>query len=374
VSADERALVLDSVDELCRTLVAPRAAAIDAEAAFPADVYAGLAGLGLFAACVPPAYGGVEIELSTTLLAVERIARDSAACALLLGNCADGIGALVHGGSDDQRARVLPAVAAGTAIPCFCLTEPGAGSDAAAIRATARPDAEGFRVSGTKLYITNGSVGHVFTVWARTAAGVSAFLVEAGADGLEVVRDEDLLGLRGVPATELRFDDTPAELVGADGDGFRLAMATLDEARLNISACALGTARGALEVALGHARTREAFGQPIIRHQGLAFLVADVVTALAAARALWLQAIAEVSAGLGRRASTTCAMAKNACCEAAMRATTEAVQVMGGAGLTRDVPVERMFRDAKTFQILDGTTQIQQLIIARHLERSGLPL
>jgi alkylation response protein AidB-like acyl-CoA dehydrogenase len=373
VTTNEQSLVLESVDELCRALVAPRAAAIDAEAAFPADVYAGLAGLGLLAACVPPEHGGVEIGLETTLLAVERIARDSASCALLLGNCADGIGALVHGGTEEQKARVLPGVAAGTVIPCFCLTEPAAGSDAAAIEATARSDGGRYRVSGTKLYITNGSVGHVFTVWARTEAGVSAFLVEAGAEGLAVVRDEDLLGLRGVPATELRFDDTPAELLGSDGDGFRLAMATLDEARLNISACALGTARGALEIALDHARSREAFGQPIIRHQGLAFLLADVVTALAAARALWLQAVGEVEARLGRQASTTCAMAKNACCEAAMRATTEAVQVLGGAGLTRDVPVERMFRDAKTFQILDGTTQIQQLIVARHLERRGLP-
>lgn len=372
--SEERALVLESVDELCRGVIAPRATAIDRTAEFPRDVYGALADLGLFAAFVPPAHGGIELDLETTMLVVERIARDSAACALLVGNCGDGIGAIVHGGSDAQQARVLPAVADGSIVPAFCLTEPGAGSDAAALAATAVRDGDRFRLTGTKLYITNGSVAGVFTVWARTAAGVSAFLVEAGADGLEVVRDEDLLGLRGVPATELRFADTPGELLGTDGDGFRLAMVTLDDARLNISACALGTAAGALAIALDHARAREAFGQPIIRHQGLGFLLADVVTELAAARALWLQAIRAVAAGAGRRASTVCAMAKNACCQAAMRATTEAVQVLGGSGLTRDVPVERMFRDAKTFQILDGTTQIQQLIIARHLERVGLPL
>jgi alkylation response protein AidB-like acyl-CoA dehydrogenase len=371
---DQQALVLESVDELCRTVIAPRAAAIDADATFPADVYAAIAELGLFAAFIPAQHGGVDIGLETTLLAVERIAQVSAACALLVGNCGDGVGAIVHAGSDQQQARYLPGIADGTLVPCFCLTEPGAGSDAAAIRASARRDDNQFRVSGTKLYITNGSAGGVFTVWARTPAGVSAFLVEGGADGPEVVRDEDLLGLRGVPATELRFDDTPAELLGTDGDGFRLAMVTLDEARLNIAACALGTARGALTIALDHARVREAFGQPLIRHQGLAFLLADVVTDLAAARALWLEAVRAAAAGLGRRASTTCAMAKNACCAAAMRATTEAVQVLGGSGLTRAVAVERMFRDAKTFQILDGTTQIQQLIIARHLERHGLPL
>jgi alkylation response protein AidB-like acyl-CoA dehydrogenase len=370
---DERALILDAVDELCRGVIAPRAAAIDRSGEFPHDVYAAIAELGLLAAFVPPAYGGVEIGLETLMLVVERIAQDSAACALLVGNCGDGIGALVHGGGDDVLARTLPGVADGSLVPAFCLTEPGAGSDAGALAATARPDGDRFRITGTKLYITNGSVAGLYTVWARTEAGVSCFLVEQGAEGLTAVRDEDLLGLRGVPATELRFEDTPGELLGTDGEGFRLAMTTLDEARLNISAIALGTSRGALEAALAHARERQAFGQPIIRHQGLAFLLADVVTEVAAARALWLQAVGEVAAGLGRRASTTCALAKNACCGAAMRATTEAVQVLGGAGLTRDVPVERMFRDAKTFQILDGTTQIQQLIIARHLERTGLP-
>jgi alkylation response protein AidB-like acyl-CoA dehydrogenase len=371
---DERALILGSVDELCRGVIAPRAAEIDRTGAFPRDVYGALAAQGLLAAFVPADYGGVEIGLETLMLVVERIARDSAACALLVGNCGDGVGAVVHGGSAEQQARTLPAVADGSVVPAFCLTEPGAGSDAGALAATARRDGDVYRITGTKLYITSGSVAGLLTVWARTDAGVSCFLVEGGADGLTIVRDEDLLGLRGVPATELRFEDTPGELLGTDGEGFRLAMTTLDEARLNISAIALGTAHGALEHALAHARSREAFGQPIIRHQGLAFLLADVVTEVAAARALWLHAVREVAAGRGRRASTTCAMAKNACCAAAMRATTEAVQVLGGAGLTRDVPVERMFRDAKTFQILDGTTQIQQLIIARHLERVGLPL
>jgi alkylation response protein AidB-like acyl-CoA dehydrogenase len=371
---DERALILESVESMADNVVASRAAAIDATTAFPHDIYKAFADLGLFAAFVPAEYGGIEIGLETTMLAVERIAEASAACALLVGNCGDGVGAIIHGGSPEQQARTLPAVADGTLVPCFCLTEPGAGSDAAALATTARPDGGRFRISGTKLYVTNGSVGGVFTLWARTDAGISAFLVEGQAEGLEVVRDEDLVGLRGLPATHLRFNETPAELLGRDGDGFRLAMVTLDEARLNIAGCALGTARGALLVALDHARVRETFGQPIIRHQGLAFLLADVVTEVAAARALWLQALREVERGLGRRASTTCAMAKNACCAAAMRATTESVQVLGGAGLTRDLPVERMFRDAKTFQILDGTTQIQQLIIARHLEQTGLPL
>ena len=358
---------------MIRDLVAPRARQIDADALFPGDVYQAFGRLGLFAAVVPPQFGGVEIGLETTLLVVERLATASASCALLLGNCSDGIGAIIHGGSPQQQQRVLPGVADGSLIPCFCLTEPEAGSDAAGLQTRARRDGDRFRLTGTKLYITNGSVGDVFTVWARTDQGISAFLVDGDLSGLSVVRDEDLLGLRGVPATELRFEDTPAELLGVEGAGFALAMVTLDDARLNISASALGTARGALQIAVEHARTREAFGKPIIQHQGLAFLLADVVTEVAAARALWLSALRAVESGQGRAASTLCAMAKNACCAAAMRATTEAVQVLGGSGLTRDVPVERMFRDAKTFQILDGTTQIQHLIIARHLERHGLP-
>jgi alkylation response protein AidB-like acyl-CoA dehydrogenase len=373
VGEAERAEMLAVVDRLVRDLIGPRAAEIDASAEFPTDVYAAIAEIGLFAAFVPPEYGGLPVDLTTVLLAVERIAAASAACGVMLGNCGDGIGAIVLGGTDVQKARVLPGVADGSIVPCFCLTEPDGGSDAAGLRTTAVPDGDRFRLTGSKLYITNGSVGDSFTVWARSEAGISAFLVERGAAGLQSVRDEDLLGLRGLPATELVFDSTPAELLGVEGEGFKLAMATLDEARLNISACALGTARAALEIAVDHARVREAFGQPIIRHQGLGFLLADVVTKVAAARALWLQAVQMVQSGAGRGASTLCAMAKNACCEAAMVATTEAVQVMGGMGLTKSVPVERMFRDAKTFQILDGTTQIQQVIISRHLERSGLP-
>ncbi len=366
-------MIAETVDALVRDVIAPRAAEIDRTAAFPRDVYAAMAAAGLFAATVPESYGGVDIGLRALFETVEQIAAASASCAMLLGNCGDGVGALVHGGSDEQRARVLPRIADGSAIPCFCLTEPGAGSDAAALTTTAVPDGRAWRLTGSKLYITNGSVGDVFCIWARTEAGISCFLAERGAEGLLVGRDEDLLGLRGLPATELHLDGCRAELVGSDGDGFRLAMATLDEARLNIAACALGTARGALTHALDHARTRVAFGQPLIRHQGLGFLLADVVTEVAAARALWLQAIDAVAESHDRAASIRCALAKNACCNAAMRATTEAVQVLGGAGLTRDVPVERFFRDAKTFQILDGTTQIQQLIISRHLERQGLP-
>ena len=245
MSNDERDAVLQVVDRLTRERIAPRAAEIDATAEFPTDLYSAIAEIGLFAAFVPPEHGGIDLGLETLMLAVERIAEASASCGVMVGNCGDGIGAIVHGGTTEQKARVLPGVADGSIVPCFCLTEPSGGSDAAAIRATAVRDGSRYRISGSKLFITNGSVGDIYTVWARTDAGMSAFLVEAGAEGMHVVRDEDLLGLRGLPASELSFDETPAELLGVDGDGFRLAMVTLDEARLNISACALGTSRAA---------------------------------------------------------------------------------------------------------------------------------
>ena len=190
---------------------------------------------------MPPDYGGIDIGFETIMLAVERIAEASASCALMVGNCGDGIGALVHGGTPEQKARILPGVADGSIVPCFCLTEPSGGSDAAGFAAKAVRDGSRHRITGSKLFITNGSVGDIYTVWARTDAGVSAFLVERGAEGMQIVRDEDLLGLRGLPASELLFDETPSKLRGTDGDGFRLAMVTLDEARLNISACAIGT-------------------------------------------------------------------------------------------------------------------------------------
>jgi alkylation response protein AidB-like acyl-CoA dehydrogenase len=378
---DDRALLLESVDALVRRHVAPRAAEIDATAAFPRDVYRAIGDLGLLAAFVPVEYGGADIGLMTTMLCVERIARSSAACALMVGNCGDGTAAIALGGSEEVKREVLPAIATGDAIPCFALTEAEAGSDSAALRATATRDATGYRLSGQKLYCTNGSVGDYFTVFARTRdetgeTSISAFLVPRGAAGFEIGRDEDLLGMRGLPATVLTFDDVRVPLawrLGEEGRGFALAMATLDEARLNISAVAMGLARAAFEAAVEHARTRRAFGKPIVEHQGLGFLLADMSIELAAAWTLLRRAIEALEGEHDRGASTVVAMAKVAATQAAMRVTTEAVQVLGGAGLTRELPVERMFRDAKACQILDGTTQVQQWIIARQLARRDAP-
>ncbi len=381
LTTDDRAMLLDSVDKLVARHVEPRAAEIDATAEFPRDVYAAIGELGLFAGYVPPEYGGAEIGLETIVRAIERIARASAACALMVGNCGDGIAPIVVGGSEEVKQQVLPDVATGAVIPCFALTEPEAGSDAGGLRTVARRDGDRYLLNGTKLYITNGSAGDVFTTFARVPQpsgddAITAFLIPRGSAGFGIGRDEELLGLRGMPATVLTFEDVEVPVtwrLGEEGEGFKLAMAALDEARLNISTVALGVARASFDLAVEHARNREAFGKPLIRHQGLGFLIADMAVRLAGAWTLLHQAVEAFESQPSRRASTVVALAKIAATEAAMFITTETVQILGGSGLTKDLPAERMFRDAKAFQILDGTTQIQQWIVARQLAEHPLP-
>ncbi|WP_193044688.1 acyl-CoA dehydrogenase family protein [Mycolicibacterium baixiangningiae] len=379
LTPEERAM-LAAVGALVDERLEPRSAEIDASAEFPLDFYREVGALGFFATFVPEEYGGVEVSSRTTLLAVERMARSSAAVALSFGNAGDAVRPILLGGSEALKKQVLPSIAAGEAIPCFALTEAESGSDAAGMKTRARRDGDSYVIDGQKIYITNGSYGDYFTVFARTSddarSGVSAFVVPRDAQGFSFGRNEELLGLRGMPATSLNFDAVriPADWrLGGEGEGFKLAMAALDEARLNISAVSLGLARRALDEAVTFAKGRRSFGKPIIEHQGLGFLLAELAAELAAAWTLFDRAVDVFSNRPSRAASAVVSMAKLAATGAAMRISTEAVQVHGGAGLTRDYPAERFFRDAKAFQILDGTTQIQQLIIARHLNREAFP-
>jgi len=331
----------------------------------------------LFRLWVPEEYGGIETDLLTVLLVTERIARASGACSLIFSNCGDGTRPIVLGGSAEVKDAYLPGIAAGDVIPVYALTEPQAGSDAAAIASRAVRREDGWAISGRKQFITNGSVADVAAVFAVTdpaagRRGISAFLVARDAPGFTVGHDEDLLGLRGAPATELAFDDAPATLLGREGDGFELALDPLDHARLTASAMALGVAREALDRALRYAKERVQFGKPIAEHQGLEFLLAERATDLAAAWALVEKAAALVEQGRSYDASTYAAMAKLTATDAAMQIALDAVQVFGGYGLTRDFQVERMLRDVKAFQIFDGTNQIQKLMIGRHLRKSGL--
>ncbi len=342
-----RGQIMASIDRLCRERIAPRAAEIDETDEFPRDLYAAAAELGVFGLWIPEEYGGIGPDMVTPLLISERIARDSASFSLSFSNCGDATTPIVIAGSDAVKEAYLPRIASGQIIPCFALTEPGAGSDAASIVTRAVRDGDDYVITGRKMWITNGSVGDVYVVFAKTDPeaghrGVSAFVVPREAPGFTVGRDEKLLGLHGSPTSELIFDEVrvPADnRLGAEGEGFKVAMVTLDEARLNCSAMALGVASAALELAVAYAKQREQFGKPIIEHQGLQFLLAEVTADVAAARALWEKAIVTIKREKSREASVWAALAKLVSTDAAMRATTDAVQVFGAMGLARAQPV-----------------------------------
>ena len=323
--------VLRTVDRFVDEHLEPRAAAVDASDAYPRDLHDLAGELGLFGLAVPEAYGGVDIGLRTRLFVIERVCRSSASFGVLLSAWPDGLAPLTRYGSEALKSRLLPGIATGELIPAFALSEPGAGSDAAAIATTAKRDGDGYVLNGTKTWCTHGSIADVLTVFAKTDPGaghrgITAFLVEKGTPGFEVVRDESLAGLRGSPQSTVRFADArvpAAHRLGEEGAGFRIAMEALDEARLNCSAQALGVAWRAIREATSHAGERIAFGQPIIEFQGVHFLLAELCTEYAAARALWLQAIEAFEAGPTRRSGVIGSMAKNACAAIAMKAPVE---------------------------------------------------
>jgi alkylation response protein AidB-like acyl-CoA dehydrogenase len=373
--------ILATVDRLARDKVAPRAAEIDRTGDFPRDLYAAAGKLGFFGLWIPEAFGGSGPDMVTPLLIAERLARESAAFSLIYSNCGDATTPIIQAASDALKRAYLPRIASGEIIPAFSLSEPAAGSDAASITTFAERRGDHYVLNGRKAWCTNGAVADVFVVFAKTDReaghkGVSAFLVPRDTPGFTRGTDEDLLGLRGSPTTPLFFDDAAIPVdnrLGTEGEGFKVAMATLDEARLNCAAMAIGVATGALRLAVAYAGERVQFGRPIIQHQGMQFLLAEMTAQLAAARSLWETAMDLLANEHSRRASTYAAMAKLVATEAAMRVTTDAVQVLGGNGLSKAYPVERMMRDVKAFEIFDGTNQIQKMLIGRFLEKQGVP-
>ena len=381
IEVAEREQILQTVDRFARDRLAPQAARIDIDNTFPTELFRSAADLGLLALWIPEAYGGIGPDLITPLLISERLARESCAFSVVFSNCGDAATPIVKSASERLKSEWLPRIAAGEVVPCFSLSEPGAGSDAASISTRAERVGDEYVLNGRKVWCTNGSVGGVYVVFAKTDPsarhkGVSAFLVPRDAPGFNIGRDEDLIGLRGCPTTELLFENAriPADhLLGEEGGGFRIAMITLDEARLNCAAMAVGAGTAALDHAVAYASERVQFGKPIIEHQGLQFLLADMTARTAAARALWEHAMHLLESETSRRASTYAAMAKLVCTETAMKVTVDAVQVLGGYGLAKAYPVERFMRDVKAFEVFDGTTQIQQLLIGRYLQKEGIP-
>jgi alkylation response protein AidB-like acyl-CoA dehydrogenase len=354
--------------------IAPHAREWDRQADIPREVVARLAELGFLGIFIPPEYGGVGLDDLGATVIIEEIARHCGATALMLdAHNALSSAHLLIGANDEQKQKYLPRLASGECLGAWALSEPGCGSDAAALTTTAVRHGNHWIINGAKQWITNGHYAGLYIVMAKTTPeggknGISAFIVERGTPGLTIGPKEDKLGMRGSDTVGLMFDNLriPAEnLCGALHGGFQDAMRVLDRGRITISAISVGLARGALEEALSYARQRVAFGKPIFEHQSIQFMLADVATEVDAGRLLTRQAA--MLAGRGEPCTMDIAVAKLFTSEVATRAGMAAIQIFGGMGYTKEVPVERYMRDAKLCEIGEGSSQIQRIIIARQL-------
>jgi alkylation response protein AidB-like acyl-CoA dehydrogenase len=370
------------VRELAEERIAPRAAEIDSTAEFPWDLKELLAKQDLLGIGVEERYGGTALDGISQAIVIEELARADATTSLIA--IVQKLAALpiILAGSDEQKDRYLPRLASGEWLIAFALTEAAAGSDVASNRMRARREADCYVLNGSKRFITHGSIANLVTIFALTdpdaggRKGMSAFLVETNTPGFAAPRIEHKMGIRGSPTAELTLDDVrvPIEnLLGEEGEGFKIAMATLDRSRVSIAAQAVGIAQGAIDAAVAYAAQRQQFGERVVDFQGIQFMLADMASQNEAARQLTYAAAAQVDADAPDLPYWT-SCAKLVAGDAAMRITTDAVQVLGGYGYITEYPVERMMRDAKITQLYEGTQQIQRLIVARQLlHRSGVP-
>ncbi|HTW86047.1 MAG TPA: acyl-CoA dehydrogenase family protein [Candidatus Sulfotelmatobacter sp.] len=380
-ASDEEAMILDVVRDLVKDRVEPRAAEIDATGEYPWDIQKLFAENDLLGIPFPAEFGGLGGSFVTYVKVVEEVAKACASSALIIAVQELGALPIIIGGSDEQKQRWIPDLASGKKIAAYALTEPGSGSDAAgSMRTRAVKDGEDYVLDGTKIWITQGSVADVVTVFAVTdptkgANGITAFVVEKGTPGFVVGKTEKKMGIRGSPTNELVFTGCrvpAANRLGADGEGFKIAMKVLDKSRPGIAAQALGIAQGALDYATEYTKQRVAFGKPISQQQGLQFMLADMKTEVEAARLLLYTCAQKCDEGAAD-VTTWAAMAKLKCGDVAMSVTTDAVQLLGGYGYSTEYPVERMMRDAKITQIYEGTQQIQRVVIARAMVGKWTP-
>jgi alkylation response protein AidB-like acyl-CoA dehydrogenase len=372
---DEQIEFRDAIRQIVAARVAPRAAEIDAKSEYPWDLRQLFAEHDLFGLPFEEEYGGTGTGALMLNVAIEEVSKACASTALMLMVQELGTLPLRLFGSEEMKQRLLPRCASGEWSPAFALSEPEAGSDPGGMITKAIRDGEDWIVTGTKNWITNLGIADFYVVFAVTdpeqghSRGISAFVVEADRPGFSVGKVEHKMGIRGAPTGQPIFDDVrvPAEnLVGAEGQGFKIAMATLDHSRLGVAAQAIGIAQGATDYAAAYARERRQFGQPINAFQAIQFKLADMETQTAAGRELLYQAAAKADRGDADRGKYS-AMAKLFNSDNAMRVTIEAIQVLGGYGYVSEYPVERMMRDAKITQIYEGTNEIQRLVIARTL-------
>jgi alkylation response protein AidB-like acyl-CoA dehydrogenase len=371
---NDQQLLKKAIREFAESEVAPGASERDELGRFPSELIPKLGALGLLGIMIPEEYGGSGYDTLSAVIIMEELARVDAATALIVGShnslCS---GHILAFGDERQKKTYLPPLAAGQKLGAWALTEPGSGSDAASMRSRAVLDGSSWVIRGDKQFITQGSTAGTYVVMAATdpslgAKGISAFIVERGAPGLDVGKVEKKLGVRASDTAALHFDDVrvPKEnLLGALNDGFRNVLAVLDAARIGMAALAVGVAQGALDESLKYASQRRQFGKPIVEHEAIQWMLADMATEIDAARLLTFRAamLRDRGAPFQRAAS----QAKLYASEAAMRATSKAIQIHGGYGFLKDSPVERYYRDAKLCEIGEGTSEIQRMVIARDL-------
>ncbi|WUD71548.1 acyl-CoA dehydrogenase family protein [Streptomyces sp. NBC_00510] len=364
--------LLALVRELAQREIKPRAAEEEDGGVFPREVFRLIGEAGLLGLPYPEEYGGGGQPYEVYLQVLEELAAARLTVGLGVSVHTLACHAVAQFGSKEQRTEHLPAMLGGSLLGAYSLSEPASGSDAASLRTRATREGDAWRIEGTKAWITHGGVADFYTVLARSGAegprGITAYLVPGDAEGLTAAVPEKKMGMKGSPTAQVHFDGVTvpdSRRVGDEGQGFTIALAALDSGRLGIAACAIGVAQAALDEALAYGMTRQQFGRPVVDFQGLRFMIADMATKIEAGRALYLAAARLRDAG--RPFTRQAAMAKLFCTDAAMQVTTDAVQLLGGYGYTADFPVERYMREAKVLQIVEGTNQIQRMVIARSL-------
>ncbi|WLR48892.1 acyl-CoA dehydrogenase [Halobacillus litoralis] len=369
---EEQEMLRKMVRDFAKNEVEPTAAARDEEERFDREIFNKMAELGLTGIPWPEEYGGIGSDFVSYVIAVEELSRVCASTGVTLSaHISLASWPIYKFGTEEQKQKYLTQLASGEALGAYALSEPGAGSDVSSMRTQAKLDGDHYVLNGSKVWITNGGVADIYVVFAKTDPnegnrGISAFIVEKDTPGFTTGKKEKKLGIRSSPTTELIFEDCkiPKEnLLGEKGKGFKVAMMTLDGGRNGIAAQAVGIAQGALDESVNYAKEREQFGKPIAHLQGISFKLADMATEIEASRLLTYQAAYLESEGLPY--SKASAMAKLFAGDTAMKVTTEAVQVHGGYGYTKDYPVERYMRDAKITQIYEGTQEIQRLVVGR---------
>ncbi|GAA0462681.1 acyl-CoA dehydrogenase [Alkalibacillus silvisoli] len=369
---EEQQMLRKMVRDFAENEVEPTAAERDEEERFDREIFDKMAELGFTGIPWPEEYGGIGSDFVSYAIAVEELSRVCASTGVTLSaHISLASWPIYMYGSEEQKQDFLQRLATGEALGAYALSEPGAGSDVSSMKTTAKLDGDEYILNGSKVWITNGGVGDIYVVFAKTDMdaqhkGISAFIVEKGTEGFTFGKKEEKLGIRSSPTTELIFENCripKGNMLGEEGEGFKIAMTTLDGGRNGIAAQAVGIAQGALDKSTEYAKEREQFGKPIAKNQGISFKLADMATEIEASRLLTYQAAYNESEGLPYQKES--AMAKLFAGDTAMKVTVEAVQVYGGYGYTKDYPVERYMRDAKITQIYEGTQEIQRLVVGR---------